>query len=267
MKKTKIAAVALVAAMALSMTACSETEETAAEASAEETVVETSEVTDETTVETNETDETAVETEAESDIVKMWADLGDVAREDLPEELQTVVDDFIASEFAESDVENVVYKGSFDVFTNDYQYQYTGFAFTATVDGEDTVLYAIVNDDGSYTYEIAEDYEAAIAEIELAITEAPVDASGETDEALIGTWEYEDGGFSYVFNDDGTGTYVLEGSDDMTFTWGADGSTVSITYDGSTSPTNLEYSIDGDQLTIIDSFGSPVVYISTESAS
>ena len=262
----KFLPVALAATMVFAAVGCSKTAETeapeASETVIEESVVETSEVTEETAV---ETDETAVETE--SDIVKMWSDLGDVAREDLPEELQTMIDDFIASEFPEADVENVVYKGSFDVFTNDYQYQYTGFAFTAAVDGEDTVLYAIVNDDGSYTYETAEDYETAIAEIELAATEAPVDASGETDEALIGTWEYEDGGFSYVFNDDGTGTYVLEGSDDMTFTWGADGSTVSITYDGSTSPTNLEYSIDGDQLTIIDSFGSPVVYISTESAS
>ena len=85
MKKTKIAAVALVAAMALSMTACSETEETAAETSAEETVVETTvEETEavETTVEETEAAETtAEETEAteateaniDEDLVGTWS--------------------------------------------------------------------------------------------------------------------------------------------------------------------------------------------------
>ena len=85
MKKTKIAAVALVAAMALSMTACSETEETAAETSAEETVVETTvEETEavETTVEETEAAETTVEeteateaTEAniDEDLVGTWS--------------------------------------------------------------------------------------------------------------------------------------------------------------------------------------------------
>ena len=65
MKKTKIAAVALVAAMALSMTACSETEETAAEASAEETVVET-------TVEETESTE-ATEANIDEDLVGTWS--------------------------------------------------------------------------------------------------------------------------------------------------------------------------------------------------
>lgn len=85
MKKTKIAAVALVAVMALSMTACSETEETAAEASAEETVVETTvEETEavETTAEETEAAETTVEeteatetTEAniDEDLVGTWS--------------------------------------------------------------------------------------------------------------------------------------------------------------------------------------------------
>ena len=63
MKNSKIAAVALVAAMALSMTACgAKTEETVAETSAEETVVETT--VEETVAETTAA-ETVAETEAE----------------------------------------------------------------------------------------------------------------------------------------------------------------------------------------------------------
>ena len=85
MKKTKIAAVALVAAMALSMTACSETEETAAEASAEETVVETTveetEAVETTAEETEAAETTAEETEAteateaniDEDLVGTWS--------------------------------------------------------------------------------------------------------------------------------------------------------------------------------------------------
>ena len=82
----KFLPVALAATMVFAAVGCSKTAETeapeASETVIEESVVETSEVTEETTV---ETDETVVETE--SDIVKMWSDLGDVAREDLPEEL------------------------------------------------------------------------------------------------------------------------------------------------------------------------------------
>ena len=264
----KFLPVALAATMVFAAVGCSKTAETeapeASETVIEESVVETSEVTEETTVETDETAESA-----EPEEILEWSEVTEITYDELPEEVQTIADEFIAAQFPDAEVENIVYRGSFDRFTGDYGYQDTEFVFTATVDGEDAVLYAVLNLDLSFDYVVAEDYEAAIAEIEAAATGAAegTDVIAEVDEALVGTWEYTDGGYSYVFNEDGTGEYAIDGSDDMTFTWGADGESVSILYDGNSMPMTLAYSIDGDQLTIADSFGEDVVYISTESAS
>ena len=78
----------------------------------------------------------------------------------------------------------------------------------------------------------------------------------ETANTIVGTWEYESGGYTYVFNEDGTGNY--NGAE---FTYTTDGSKLAITYSGSTAPFETEYSIDGDKLNIKDSAGSDTIYV------
>ena len=80
--------------------------------------------------------------------------------------------------------------------------------------------------------------------------------SSDPAEAIVGTWEYESGGFTYVFNKDGTGEYVGKA-----FTYTLDGNKISILYDGNTAPFETEYEIDGNKLNIKDSFGTDTIYI------
>ncbi len=79
------------------------------------------------------------------------------------------------------------------------------------------------------------------------------------DTNIVGSWEYKDGGFTYIFKDDGTGTYDVSGSL-MKFTYEADGSTLSILYENSTEPMELEYELDGDKLNVKDSMGNDTIY-------
>lgn len=77
---------------------------------------------------------------------------------------------------------------------------------------------------------------------------------------LIGSWEYEEGGFTYTFNADGTGTYDVFG-EVMNFAYTDNGDSFTMTYEDVDAPTTLEYSIDGNTLTVKDSVGSDVKYI------
>ena len=76
---------------------------------------------------------------------------------------------------------------------------------------------------------------------------------------LLGEWIYETGGYTYEFKADGSGTYNV-GDTVMKFTYEVDGSTLSLTYEGVTTPTDLEYSVEGKTLNIKDSFGSDTIY-------
>ena len=80
-------------------------------------------------------------------------------------------------------------------------------------------------------------------------------------EGLVGSWEYETGGYTYTFNADGTGTYDVGTDTPMKFTYTDDGTNLSILYDGNTAPFESTYTIDGDKLNIKDSFGSDTIYI------
>ena len=80
-----------------------------------------------------------------------------------------------------------------------------------------------------------------------------------TDTGLVGSWEYEIGGFTYTFNDDGSGVYDVAGTK-MKFTYTAENSVLSITYEGSTAPTQLEYVLSGDTLNVKDSGGNDTIY-------
>lgn len=73
--------------------------------------------------------------------------------------------------FGQGLVENSVYIG--------YKYNEAGaivHGFAINVDNEDTFVYATDNGDGTYTYEVAEDYGAAFEEA-LAVTYEPVEPS------------------------------------------------------------------------------------------
>ena len=78
--------------------------------------------------------------------------------------------------------------------------------------------------------------------------------------SIIGSWKYKDGGYTYTFNKDKTGSYTI-GSTVMKFTYEDDGKKVSILYEGNTIASEYEYKIDGKKLIIKDSFGSDVEYI------
>ena len=80
-------------------------------------------------------------------------------------------------------------------------------------------------------------------------------ASNDPVAVLVGEWEYDGGLYSYVFSADGTGEYA-----GMAFTYEADGSVLSITYEGMDMATELEYSVDGKVLNVVDSFGDDTIY-------
>ena len=83
--------------------------------------------------------------------------------------------------------------------------------------------------------------------------------AGAIDNGLVGSWEYESGGFTYTFNSDGSGVYDVAGTK-MKFTYTSENSVLSITYEGSTAPMQLEYVLSGDTLNVKDSSGNDTIY-------
>ena len=83
---------------------------------------------------------------------------------------------------------------------------------------------------------------------------------GKSSNPIVGSWKYEGGGYTYTFNEDGTGKYEF-GSSAMEFTYETkDGNKLSILYKGSSVPFETEYEINGDSLNVKDSFGSDTIY-------
>ena len=76
---------------------------------------------------------------------------------------------------------------------------------------------------------------------------------------LVGSWKYDGADYTYTFNEDGTGNYDAAGTK-MEFTYTTEENKISILYTGNTSPFETQYSIEGDTLNIIDSFGSDTLY-------
>lgn len=76
---------------------------------------------------------------------------------------------------------------------------------------------------------------------------------------IVGVWTYENGGYTYTFNEDGTGNYAYY-STKMEFTYKTEGNKLEITYSGSTSPFKTEFTIEGNTLNIKDSFGKDTIY-------
>lgn len=81
---------------------------------------------------------------------------------------------------------------------------------------------------------------------------------------IIGAWASECGEFVYTFNADGTGTYKM-GEFTVGFTYKDNKTSFEIAYTGSTAPPiELNYSISGNVLNVIDSFGKDTLYIARE---
>ena len=93
-----------------------------------------------------------------------------------------------------------------------------------------------------------------------ADSEKADDAGKATAGAIVGSWEYVDGGYTYTFNKDGTGNYKA-GETVMEFTYEDLGDKVSILYTGNTVASEYAYTISGDTLSIEDSFGEKVEYV------
>ncbi len=94
---------------------------------------------------------------------------------------------------------------------------------------------------------------AADSEEDLDEEEEEEEEETEAKSKLLGTWESEDG--SYTFNEDGTGTF-----DDKSFTYTEKNFGLSITYDGDDEPTAYDYAVAGTKLIIKDSEQTEFVY-------
>ena len=100
---------------------------------------------------------------------------------------------------------------------------------------------------------------AETTEVQQSDSAAETAKADATDTGLVGSWEYESGGFTYTFNDDGSGVYDVAGTQ-MKFTYTAENSVLSITYEDSTAPMQLEYVLSGDTLNVKDSGGNDTIY-------
>lgn len=100
---------------------------------------------------------------------------------------------------------------------------------------------------------------AETTEVQQSDSAAETAKADATDTGLVGSWEYEIGGFTYTFNSDGSGVYDVAGNQ-MKFTYTAENSVLSITYEGTSAPMQLEYVLSGDTLNVKDSAGNDTIY-------
>ena len=84
-------------------------------------------------------------------------------------------------------------------------------------------------------------------------------SSSSSSKDIVGSWEYQSGGYTYTFNSDGTGNYDVSGTK-KEFKYTDDGKELSITFTGDTAPMKLPYTVSGDTLTVKDSLDKDVVY-------
>lgn len=78
--------------------------------------------------------------------------------------------------------------------------------------------------------------------------------------SLVGSWEYESGGYTYTFNEDGTGSYDAAGKE-MDFTYTDNGDSITFSYEDTTEPSTYDYRIEDEVLYIKDSLDNDVKYI------
>ena len=81
---------------------------------------------------------------------------------------------------------------------------------------------------------------------------------GKKKDPIVGKWAYGTGdSFVYTFNEDKTCHYS---ANNRKCTYTINGDKLSILYDGDTAPFDTTFKIEDNKLTIVDSFGSEVVY-------
>ena len=85
------------------------------------------------------------------------------------------------------------------------------------------------------------------------------EASKGTKNTIVGSWKYDGSDYTYTFNEDGTGNYNAGGTI-MEFTYETKDKKISILINGNTAPFETQFSIDGDTLNIVDSFGNDTLY-------
>ena len=83
-------------------------------------------------------------------------------------------------------------------------------------------------------------------------------ATSNKKDPLIGSWA--NGSYIYTFNEDGTCSYDYGSLGGMECTYKTDGDKISILYTGNTTPFETTYSINGNELNILDSFGNDTIY-------
>ena len=111
----------------------------------------------------------------------------------------------------------------------------------------------------SYLDDLSGEIESALSNQQEEQTEGLVQRSADTpsasDPAIVGSWEYQGGNYVYEFNSDLTGTYS-----GMNFTYEAKNGVLSILYEGSAAPMELNYEINGTVLNVKDSQGRDTLY-------
>ena len=80
-------------------------------------------------------------------------------------------------------------------------------------------------------------------------------ASTAASNSIVGSWTYPNSTMTYVFKEDGTGSYY--GRD---FTYTVDGENLSILYNGDTISFDTTYEIKDNKLNVRDSFGNDTIY-------
>ena len=73
--------------------------------------------------------------------------------------------------------------------------------------------------------------------------------------SIVGSWTYPNSTMTYVFNEDGTGSYY-----NRDFTYTVSGDKLSILYNGDTSSFDTTYEIKDNKLNVRDSFGNDTIY-------
>ena len=119
----------------------------------------------------------------------------------------------------------------------------------------------MIADGKDYTWNCVEDDIKSYAQGYVCEWEAD---SERTASPLIGTWEYEEGIFSWTFKDDGTGLWAYKAGaseGDMKFWYHDNGDSVMISFDGWMNGTDYKYTVNGNKLILCDAGGNELVYV------
>ena len=76
---------------------------------------------------------------------------------------------------------------------------------------------------------------------------------------IVGEWTYPGTTYTYVFNEDGTGSYFGKN-----FTYTLSGDKISMQYEGDTLPFETTYELTATTLNVRDSLGNDTIYNRTK---